>query len=69
MAFVEMSAPWRDRHLFVKWLKKLQIHTAPAPPFPKGISNHLARDIGLSAADLERLRFEYPSDGPNRPLI
>lgn len=69
MAFVEISTPWRDRRPFVKWLEKLRVHAAPAPPVPKGISDHLARDIGLSMADLERLRFEYPSDGPGRPLI
>lgn len=69
MAFVEFSTPWRGQHSFVKWFKKLQVRAAPAPPFPKGISDHLARDIGLSAADLEALRFEYPSDGPARPLI
>ncbi len=69
MAFIEMTAPRRDRLPFAKWFKKLQVRAAPAPPFPKGISDHIAQDIGLTAHDLEMLRFHWPSDGPQRPSL
>lgn len=41
-------------------------------PRPKGlhigdISDHLARDIGLSKADLERHRLELPSQTEHHP--
>ncbi|MDW3183248.1 MAG: hypothetical protein R8F89_14800 [Roseobacter sp.] len=46
----------------VRWLR----------PRPKGlhigdISDHLARDIGLSKADLERLRLTLPSQTDHHP--
>ncbi len=36
---------------------------------PLKLSPHLARDIGLTKADLERLNFEWPSSSDKRPLI
>lgn len=69
MAFLDIHTPWRVRLPFAKWSKKLRIMAAPVPPVPKGISAKQARDIGLTPHDLEQLRFEWPSDGPHRPLI
>lgn len=36
---------------------------------PRSISDHHARDIGLSRADLERHRHVWPSEGKDRPLL
>lgn len=36
---------------------------------PKMISDHNARDIGMTRAQLERHRFVWPSQSPDRPLL
>ena len=36
---------------------------------PKSISDHLARDMGMTPADLERHRFVWPSQSQDRPNI
>lgn len=69
MAFVDIHTPRRARLSFADWFQKLRRQAAPSPPFPKGLSAHIAQDIGLTAYQLEQLRFEWPSDGPQRPLI
>lgn len=50
-------------------LKRLFSWLRPAPKRLKidGISDHLARDIGLSKADLERLRIKLPSQVTHHP--
>lgn len=48
---------------FVKWCK-------PDPTeLPKSISDHAARDIGMTKAELERHRHVLPSQSIDRPLI
>ncbi|WP_341366896.1 hypothetical protein [Yoonia sp. BS5-3] len=37
--------------------------------FSKQISDHQARDIGLSVAELARLRFVWPSESADHPLL
>ncbi|PTX54412.1 hypothetical protein C8N43_3226 [Litoreibacter ponti] len=52
----------RARLSFPKW------HRKPAgrlDHIPRDISDHLARDIGLTAHDLERIRHQTPK----RPLL
>jgi hypothetical protein len=47
----------------VKWSK-------PDPTeLPKTISDHAARDIGMSKVALERHRHQWPSQSRDRPLI
>jgi len=36
---------------------------------PKSISDHAARDIGMTKAELERHRFVWPSESSDRPLL
>lgn len=36
---------------------------------PRSISDHQARDIGLSSVELERHRFVWPSESKDRPLL
>lgn len=36
---------------------------------PKSISDHIARDIGMTKAELERHRFVWPSESKDRPLL
>ena len=52
---------WRFRlgWTLPKWLK-------PTPKFPP-LSDHLARDIGLDAADLEVSRLQLPSQTTHHP--
>ena len=74
MAVIEESAHLRDRTNLAKigqviaagWAR-LTAHARPAPPTLKGVSDHLARDIGLSAAELEALRHEWPSETQHHP--
>jgi len=37
--------------------------------FPKSISDHAARDIGMTKVELERHRFVWPSETKDRPLL
>ncbi|MEL6838578.1 MAG: hypothetical protein AAFP85_04760 [Pseudomonadota bacterium] len=49
------------------WLvKKMQ---ANPTKLPKSISDHQARDIGMSRAELEQHRFVWPSESKDRPLL
>jgi len=36
---------------------------------PMYISDHTARDIGMTLAELERHRFVWPTDSEDRPLL
>jgi hypothetical protein len=48
---------------FVKWAK-------PDPTkLPKPISDHVARDIGMTGATLERHRHVWPSESKDRPML
>lgn len=69
MAFYDLNTPRRARFPLAGFVTKLRRKVQPRPGFPKTLSDHLARDVGLTAHDLEKLRFEWPSDGPDRPLI
>ncbi len=59
MAFIDTHTPWREWLPFADWFQKLRRHAAHAPPVPKDLTPH----------QLELLRFEWPSDGPQRPMI
>ena len=74
MANIEENAPRRAGISFAKIRQALaalkSMILAPSrrsPPTLEGISDHLARDIGLSPADLEELRHEWPSQTTHHP--
>ncbi|SPH19981.1 hypothetical protein ASD8599_00721 [Ascidiaceihabitans donghaensis] len=61
------TAPSRGRSLFVT-IKRLWTATKPAGPCAlRHISDAQARDIGLTSAQIEALRFEYPSRKTRHP--
>lgn len=69
MAPIISNARLRARYYFVKVFQNLW-HAKPRnAEVPKTISDRLARDVGLSRADIERARFEWPSDSHDRPLL
>lgn len=45
------------------------LHESKAKQLPKGLPDHLARDIGLSKTDQERVNFEWPSQSNKRPML
>jgi len=51
------------------WLRLAKRKTGNLKGLPKPISDHLARDIGLTDADLARHRFVWPSESKDRPLL
>lgn len=53
----------------VVWLRLAKDAARPPGKLPKHISERLARDIGMSRAELERHRFVLPSQSADRPLI
>ena len=57
----------RSRFAFWKAIQRGLRHIIPSKA--PHLSDHIARDIGPSESDLEKIRFEWPSDGPNRPMI
>lgn len=67
MAVTGTNAHLRARSRFARWLRWMRPRRAQSPPLPKSLSDHLARDIGLDPAELERLRLQWPSqkDRPN----
>lgn len=66
MALIETNAPRRAWKSFADFFK----NSHKAPPrieqLPKDITNHIARDIGLSSHEVELLRHQMPSQKPNR---
>ena len=42
---------------------------ADRTPLPKPISDHIARDIGMSQAELEWHRLTWPSQSKDRPPL
>lgn len=51
------------------WLRLAKRKTRNLNGLPKPISDHLARDIGLTSAELARHRFVWPSESKDRPLL
>lgn len=49
------------------WLVKMM--QANQTKLPKSISDHQARDIGMSQVELDRHRFVWPSESRDRPLL
>lgn len=48
---------------FAKWIRP------DRTKLPKSISDHTARDVGMTKAELERHRFVWPSESKDRPLL
>ncbi|MEJ8561425.1 hypothetical protein QTO30_09510 [Yoonia sp. GPGPB17] len=48
---------------FAKWVQR------DPTKLPKPISDHVAQDIGMTKAELERHRFVWPSESKDRPLL
>lgn len=69
MVCIAENAPPRDRSRLVEFLAFVKKTLARKPQFPKDMSDHLGRDIGMSAHDLELLRHELPSKSVNHPMI
>ena len=74
MAIAEENAPRRAwvgfakiRQAFRALLCRFRAQARPQPPGLKGLSDHLARDIGLTAADLEEMRHKWPSETMHHP--
>jgi uncharacterized protein YjiS (DUF1127 family) len=76
MTFSRLIAPRRVRYSCAKlapirriWsLMSRQLHRRKGKHV-KQLSDHLARDIGLNPAQMERHRFVWPSESANRPKI
>ena len=69
MAYIAECAPSRRPSPFVSFLANLRLSFTAKPQFPKDLSDHLARDVGLSAHDLEVLRYEHPSQSVRHPML
>ncbi|MCV3271792.1 hypothetical protein [Roseobacter sinensis] len=54
-----------QKNLLWEWLRWLK--PAPKNPDLSRISDHLARDIGLSKAQIERYRLKLPSETTYHP--
>ena len=75
MSMMTTNAPWRAPFLRLARLfhlsGKVTDHGTQNPPRdPRNlpaINDHLARDIGLSPADLERQRLVLPSQSTHHP--
>lgn len=68
MAFLEETAPWRARKTRAKIVEVVRCIMKTVKRLPSGramrqphLSDHLARDIGLSPGEIELQRFELPS--------
>ncbi len=57
--------------VFRSWLTRLRgkMRVLFRPRSSPAISRHLARDIGLSPAELERLQFRWPSELVQHPRM
>ena len=51
------------------WDRFVEFVQANHTNIPKSISDHQARDIGMTKAELERHRFIWPSESRDRPLL
>ncbi|EBA12355.1 hypothetical protein RCCS2_13699 [Roseobacter sp. CCS2] len=51
------------------WLRLAKWMRHDRRKLPKSISDHAARDIGMTKAELERHRFVWPSESNDRPLL
>ncbi len=69
MVYIAENAPLRDRSHFARILALVKNTFTRKPSFPRDLSDHLARDVGLSAHDLEILRHEMPSQSTKHPMI
>lgn len=69
MAFFDINAPRRAWRPFAGFFKISHVMPRRLDQVPKHISDHLARDIGLSEHDLELLRYQMPSQIPHRRAI
>lgn len=59
----------RDR-IFCVWLNQVLQAIRPAGPSSlRHLTDAQARDIGLSSADMERARFNYPSRTTRHPSL
>lgn len=69
MALALKNALWRG-WIFasLNWTKKPPA-SRNAHALPKSLSDHLARDIGVTQAELDRLRHVWPSETQNHPRL
>lgn len=51
------------------WKRFAQSLHGDPTKLPKSLSDHAARDIGMTKAELERHRFVWPSESKDRPLL
>lgn len=51
------------------WRRFAKCMSVNRTKLPKSISDHAARDIGMTKVELERHRFVWPSDSNDRPLL
>ncbi len=56
------NVPWRDWISFANNATNSKQKRPNIDALPKSLSTHLARDIGISDSDLERLRHQWPSE-------
>jgi hypothetical protein len=51
------------------WDRFVEFLQAGRTNLPKSISDHAARDIGMTNVELERHRFIWPSESKDRPML
>lgn len=68
MTSITQNAPWRAWRSFANWIKISRDTPPLLDHVPKDLSDHLARDVGLTAHDLAKLRHEWPSMQHHRGL-
>ena len=63
------NTPWRDRPLHVFLRQAFRALRPAGPSLLRHLTDAQARDIGLSPAEIERARFEYPSRTTRHPSL
>lgn len=69
MAFLTDTTPWRDQFSLARTLRQMADRLHPAPRQTTRINDHIARDIGLTPAELERLHWQAPSQTYRHPHL
>lgn len=67
---LQMNAPWRLWSFIVNFWQHKRPHFPRSRPKSTALpSAHIARDIGLSPADAERLNIKWPSQSVRHPYL
>ena len=69
MAYMSENAQLRARSRFARILTYVRNSLNKKPQLPRDLSDHIARDIGLSDHEIECLRHQLPSQSDKRPMI